>query len=329
MVYPIHFENVGNVSALDVFVDDVLDRNINYSTVQVISPNGTFNPQTGLLRWELYGINLEPNATGAVLFSANAKQDLPSGTAIRNNATIQFEIFERITTNTVETTIDNVRPSCTMNPLPNVTTAPNFTISWNGIDPIGEIDTYTIFASTDDGGYSQIIYSREPNATFSGGQGRTYRFICIATDTAGNIEIQPPVAEAQTVIPGPRLTIIGSPNIGTTVNLSVFDPLQIGNKYVVMLSFGTSPGIPLGDGRVIPLNLDMLLLLSLQAPALIGLSNNINFIDPQGYGASTWNIPNIPEIVGLTVYAGFVTIDHTRPVPIASISNAVPITIQS
>ncbi len=139
--------------------------------------------------------------------------------------------------------------------------------------------------------------------------------------------MQPPVAEAQTRIPGPRLAVEGQPRIGTTINLFVSDPLRGGNKYALVMSLGTSPGITLPDNRTIPLNPDIIFLLSLQAPSLIGLSNNINFLDPQGRGISTWAIPNIPEIVNLTVYSAFVTIAHSLPMPIASISPAVAVTI--
>jgi len=71
----------------------------------------------------------------------------------------------------------------------------------------------------------------------------------------------------------------------------------------------------------------IMILLSIQGPSLIGLRNSINFLNEQGQGTTYWDIPNIPELNGITVYAAFVVLDHTLPVPFASISNAVPITI--
>ena len=366
LVYPIHFENVGNTSAFDIFVTDQLNQPmLNFSSLKVMAKNGTFIPiganeriiiferqknrtiwignitinQTvneswtalltnSILRWELVNIDLDINATDQVLFSVIPRQGLTSGTAIRNNATIQFEIFESITTNTVENIIDEVAPSCTMNQLPNITTSLNFTIAWNGTDPIGEIDYHTIFASVNGGGFNQVINTTQNmNATFIGEQGRRYSFICIATDTAGNTEVQAPNAEASTVIPGAHLELVGIPQIGTTVNLSVSDWAHPGNKYVLAMSLGTSPGIPLGDGRIIPLNPDIIFLLSLQAGQLIGLRNNINFLNAQGQGTTYWDIPNVPELAGITVYSAAVVIDHTLPAPFVSISNAVPIQI--
>jgi len=39
LIYPIHFENIGTVEALDVFVTDVLGPNLDASTLQILTPN--------------------------------------------------------------------------------------------------------------------------------------------------------------------------------------------------------------------------------------------------------------------------------------------------
>jgi hypothetical protein len=95
--------------------------------------------------------------------------------------------------------IDDVKPGCTIDPLPNVTTK-NFTISWNGTDAVGEIDSFTIFSSVDGGGFAPIIRSKNMNSSFSGEAEKNYSFICIASDTAGNVEVQDPIAEAWTYV---------------------------------------------------------------------------------------------------------------------------------
>jgi uncharacterized repeat protein (TIGR01451 family) len=93
LVYPIHFENIGDIEAQDVFVTDVLDANLDGSTVQILTPNGTFDETTRTVRWELLGINLPPGETGNVLVAVKPLPNLPSGTEILNTADIQFEIF--------------------------------------------------------------------------------------------------------------------------------------------------------------------------------------------------------------------------------------------
>jgi uncharacterized repeat protein (TIGR01451 family) len=246
--YSIHFENIGNTSAMDIFVNDTLDNSLNMSTLKILSPNGTFvslrenEPLTLLegnktknitvnnetvnitipekwtatlqnrkISWDLLGIDLEPNATGELLYSIEPIQGLSSGTEIRNNATIQFEIFETITTNDTLNIIDDVRPSCTIDPLPSVTTK-NFTISWSGTDAVGEIDSFTIFSSMDGGGFVPVIRTKNMNATFSGEVEKNYGFICIASDTAGNVEVQDPVVEATTYISPLSSIMVTNPN---------------------------------------------------------------------------------------------------------------------
>jgi len=126
---------------------------------------------------------------------------LPSGTVIRNSATIQFEVFQPITTNEVVNIIDSTRPTSVVNPLPAETSALDFPISWSGSDAIGEIDFYSIFVSVDGGPFTPFLErTRETSAAFRGEVGKTYGFLAIATDTAGNIEVQAADAEASTRI---------------------------------------------------------------------------------------------------------------------------------
>ena len=239
LIYPIHFENIGNVSALDVFVYDTLSPLLNVSALKVF--NGSFMPiqegetivlfsrnktrtenitfnnitieinvsiienwtvtlQDRDLIWNLTGIELEPNASDYVLFSIKPILGLASGTEIKNNATIQFEIFETLTTNNTLNIIDDAAPSCIMDQLPNESSR-NFNISWNGSDLVGEIDYYSIYVAEDGEPLTEFINTPETSSTFSGTTGKTYSFICLATDTAGNSESQFNV-ETQTTIIG-------------------------------------------------------------------------------------------------------------------------------
>jgi len=79
---PPHFENIGEVEALDVFVTDVLDASLDDSTFQILSPDGSYDANTRTLRWELLGRILEPGETDNVLLSIRPRPGLPSGTVI-------------------------------------------------------------------------------------------------------------------------------------------------------------------------------------------------------------------------------------------------------
>lgn len=126
-----------------------------------------------------------------------------------------------------------------------------------------------------------------------------------------------------------NISIQGYPNLGNTINISLENLLHPNTNYILAASLGTSPGIPLGDGRVIPLNPDAVFFLSVFNGPLIGLLNSQSFLNSQGQALATWTIPNIPVIAGLTVYFAFVTIDFSLPIPqaILSISPAVPVTL--
>jgi hypothetical protein len=97
--------------------------------------------------------------------------------------------------------IDTTDPSCVVDTLPADTTTAEFMVSWTGEDAIGEIDTYTVFVS-ENGGVFEPLISETTDITvpFTGVEGSTYGFFCVAKDTAGNVEEQDLVAEATTTV---------------------------------------------------------------------------------------------------------------------------------
>lgn len=125
------------------------------------------------------------------------------------------------------------------------------------------------------------------------------------------------------------LTIQGVPRIGSAITMNLLDPLRARRTYALAFSFGTTPGIPIGDGRFIPLNPDPLFVLALHYGHLINLVNNIGTLDSNGQGQVVWTIPSVPQLAGVTLYAAFITVDATAPAGIASISPSVPITLRS
>ena len=202
LTYPIHFENIGEVEAIDVFVNDVLDPKLDDSTLELLTPDGgSYNPTTRTVRWELLGRNLQPGETDNVLLSVKPLPKLPSGTEIRNRAEIQFEIFEPLVTPDVVNIIDTTPPNCTMDTLPLETTALEFPISWTGSDTVGEIDFFSVFVSKNGEAYQPFVEGTvNTTAVFSGDVGDQFAFFCVAKDTAGNLEKPDTTAEAETRI---------------------------------------------------------------------------------------------------------------------------------
>lgn len=219
LVYPIHFENIGTVEARDVFITDVLnDPNLDLSTLKILSSHGSFDLSTKTVRWDLLNRNLPPGATGNVLLSVRPKAGLPSGTTIRNKATIQFEIFAPLTTPEVVNIIDSTRPSCRVNALPAQISTPQFAVSWLGTDAVGEIDNYTVLYAVNGGAFTPLLErTKMTTTTFTGTAGRTYGFLCVAKDTAGNIEVQASVAEATTQVAGDTTSPVILPSVSGTI----------------------------------------------------------------------------------------------------------------
>jgi uncharacterized repeat protein (TIGR01451 family) len=204
LVYPIHFENIGDVEARDVFVTDALDPNLDTSTLKLLTPTGgSFDVATRTVKWNLLNRNLEPGETDNVLLSIRPHPGLPSGTVIRNKATIQFEVFQPFVTNEVVNIIDTSVPKCTVNPLPAQTSSEEFRISWSGMDEVGEIEAFTIFVQKDGGNFTRFLETSETEAMFKGVNNSTYGFFCVAKDTAGNIEAQTLAPETTTTIVPP------------------------------------------------------------------------------------------------------------------------------
>jgi len=200
--YVIHFENIGTIEAQDVFITDTLDEDLDETSLDIISSTGaSFNPTTRVLKWNLLDINLMPDSSEYVLYSAKPKPNLPSGAVIKNKAHIQFEVFDIFATNETENIIDLSNPEGVMDELPAIMLQTTFNISWSGSDTIGEIKDYSVFVSIDGGSYELFITkTKDTSALFTGEIGKTYSFICIAEDLAGNIEVQEPDAETSTHI---------------------------------------------------------------------------------------------------------------------------------
>ena len=209
LVYPIHFENRGSVEAQDVFIRDVLDSNLDLATVEFITPGGaSLDTGTRTVKWDLLGRNLPAGESDYVVLSVRPLPGLPSGTEIRNTASIQFEVFAVMPTNEVVNVIDSTAPECLMTPLPAEVVTLAFPVSWTTSDAVGEVEAVSVFVSTDGGPYAPFVEKTTATAaTFVGEAGRRYDFLCVARDTAGNAEVQVPSAETTTLVNPPMCRV--------------------------------------------------------------------------------------------------------------------------
>jgi hypothetical protein len=109
MVYRTHYENVGNADALEVKILDVLDPDLDDSTL-VIENGGVYDPASRSIVWT--DPVLPPDEPRFVSFRANVRADATPGTRVRNDATIMFPNAvppSRVDTNFVEHVVPDPR----------------------------------------------------------------------------------------------------------------------------------------------------------------------------------------------------------------------------
>lgn len=209
--YVIYFENVdtATASAEEIVITDTLDTDLDWSTLEFGQTSDTpptsqsFDTSSGVITWRFEDINLPPNVNppegeGWVSFTIKPKEDLPSGTEIRNKATIIFDVNPPMSTGEVLNTIDALPAGSSVLQLAQEQPLSNFEVQWSGADDGSGsgIRDYTIYVSDNGGPYTSWITTDATSAVFTGENEHTYRFYSIARDNVGNIESTPSEPDA-------------------------------------------------------------------------------------------------------------------------------------
>jgi uncharacterized repeat protein (TIGR01451 family) len=114
--YTIHFQNMGNDTAYNIFILDTLDADINISTYHPVASSHPMEADilTGrILRFTFNNIMLadsstnEPLSHGWVTYKVTAGSGLLDGTEITNSAGIYFDFNPAVMTNTTLNTIES------------------------------------------------------------------------------------------------------------------------------------------------------------------------------------------------------------------------------
>src|SRR5262249_18929293 len=163
-------------------------------------------PTTGLVTWQFKSIDpdtgglprdplagflppnkVPPEGEGSVFFTVRPKNNAPSGTEIRNKATVVFDVNPPIETALWSNTLDNAKPQSQVSPLMAVQKSNAFQLQWSGNDADSGIRDYAIYAS-ENGGPATVLISNTTDTSmlFTGKPGNTYAFYSIAQDQAGN-----------------------------------------------------------------------------------------------------------------------------------------------
>jgi hypothetical protein len=191
-----------------------------------VEVKASFNPSTGQIKWWFHCVDpltgdypedpmdgfLPPYnpetgyEIGWVEFRVKAKDDLPSGTQIANQAFVEFDFAGDLYDHPAPkegpwiNTVDAEAPSSYVLPLPSQTTETAFLVEWTGEDGVigSGIAHYSIYHSVDGLPFSLWLHTTDTSAIMSGEVGHSYAFYSVATDNVGNIENVP--TEPDTVI---------------------------------------------------------------------------------------------------------------------------------
>lgn len=113
--YRIRFQNTGTASAINIFVMDTIDSNLDLNTLVIhrASHNYDLVINGNILTWRFFNINLpdsntnEPASHGFIEYSISPKPGLADGTTIENVAAIYFDFNEPVITNTTLNTMQS------------------------------------------------------------------------------------------------------------------------------------------------------------------------------------------------------------------------------
>jgi hypothetical protein len=125
----------------------------------------------------------------------------------------------------------------------------------------------------------------------------------------------------------PGISLGAAPAIGTVVPVLLDVQGDASLPYAMVLTVNTSPGIPLSDGRVIPLDLfDPLAQLTLVPNPLF--SGGFGMLDGSAHAQALLALPWAPAISGLQINAVGLSVDHTFADSVRTIIQPLPMTLQ-
>ena len=218
MQYQILFENKKEASApaWKIVIIDTLSENFDPETVlfgkashEGENYNWITKVEGNVVTWEIVDIELPPNVTppegeGYVSFSVMTKNNLPSGTELKNTAAITFDLNKPIITNEVVNTIDFLSPVTTLAALVDTVFGNSVTVTWNATDPENGsgISTTTVYMSDNDGGFYPVGSTDQTSLDVDILGGHKYDFYALSKDNVGNIELEKPNTVSIFVVSG-------------------------------------------------------------------------------------------------------------------------------
>ncbi|WP_179007696.1 DUF7619 domain-containing protein [Winogradskyella forsetii] len=113
LTYTIRFENTGTANAINIRVEDLLDEQLDESTLKMVDASHVYSLERvgKQLKWNFFGVNLPPSegndsqvGHGFIIFKIKPFPDFAIGDVIPNTSEIYFDFNPAIVTNTWNTT---------------------------------------------------------------------------------------------------------------------------------------------------------------------------------------------------------------------------------
>jgi hypothetical protein len=233
-----HFQTTVSMTYNGLTFNVLIELALNTSTGVITALFQSIDPTTNLPPNILTGFLPPEDGTGRGLghigFTVMPRAGLPTGTQIRNVATVTFDINPPITTDQVNendpsqgvdpakqalNTIDAVAPTSSVTGLAAFSPA-SFTVSWSGQDDPGGsgIASYDVYVSDNGGEFT--LWQQDTtatSATFTGVDGDIYAFYSVAFDNAGNAQPAPMSGQVTT-------TVDATPPTSSVSALPAFSP---------------------------------------------------------------------------------------------------------
>ena len=114
ITYVVRFQNTGNDTAFRIVIEDTLDANLDWSTLQPLNTDYPFSMQVvnkNIIQFTFSNLKLppasinEPESHGFIAYKVKPKSDVAQGITIKNIAHIYFDFNVPVKTNTVNTHI--------------------------------------------------------------------------------------------------------------------------------------------------------------------------------------------------------------------------------
>ena len=183
----------------DVFRHDTLAPALDELPYGILTPGGALDSPSRT-REPFDRRNVQPGQGDAMPFAVKPRAGVSPTQATLTKGSIQPNTVEAVDHNFVSIVASD-RLKCSVDALPVEVKTQDFQVSWRAFGSVGELYSYTVLVSVDNEPFVPFLESTGDNrATFRGAFGHSYGFLCIATDTAGNVEAKSHVPDAMTIV---------------------------------------------------------------------------------------------------------------------------------